>query len=529
MSRRIVRYEPNAILRYCDECGGRFRATELIQGSDRLFRCVQFCFERTMLDVDRAAASVHRQREAPPPPFGQSYDWRYTWPSEVYIYNLIVNQIVKDASMPGGIRQGAAPFPGVSLSMTDAILPFWGPTKCQCAGESLIYLYGIIAQNKRPADWITGATRKLKELADFLLAAQSTNAIFRGAYSPGTDNSISAYTMDEAVAGLGMLRAYQVTGKVEYLNSAKLCARFLTNYIRLDLLTSGYTVSGPASTTRYFYGAVPLYAVYPTGTYSEQMYPSASFAVLEFFHLLNTLAGDSAYGDNAGGNYISSPSTLASVSMAAIRSFWATAQYDYGLLAKVNGFSSVTPYSYWLPTVQGGSGANVWARSGNTVSGQDYSWALRSLYAYEGNSSQVQDVYSYLMGFSPNPAYATSADAYLPSVAESQLGTYNPKIALAYTLNVATRMNQDSIYYPASAGCLAAMADRQNLNAAKQYVGEKAFLDMSNVNSGTTVPAYFPVIGLGFQAYGQSVVSVVDAAMFGNVYRYQQYYGGYTN
>lgn len=508
MSRRIVRYEPGTTLRYCDECGARYRATELVQGSDKLFRCRQFCVERTMIDVDRAAASVHRQREAPPPPFGQNFGLNDTWMSEVNVFELVVNW---------------APEPAVSIALNAPASHDWSATRVHCAGEALVYLYGILSENKRPRAWLTAARTKMRALADYLLSGQNVaDATFAGSYS--YNSALSAvFLFDEARAALGMLRAYQLIGKPEYLASAKACARFLVNYQAIDKLIANYTVAAPGSTSPWLFGAMPQ-LVLLTGAPWQGMYPHTSFGALEFFKELQAVDGDGLYGDNNSGLYTTNPAKLLSLAQTQIRAFWSTAQWDYAVSAAVLGFSSTSLYSLWVPSMAGAP-ASYW--SGNTsYRGQNMAWALRSLQAYEGASAQCLDVFNYFMAYVSNPAFATNLPAYEPAVAESTSGTFNPRYGLSIFMQAATLTPGTPAYIPSTAGNMAALLDKTSLDYAKLHAGETALIDASNGNLGTSVPAYYYTTGLSWQMYGQLSVSVIDAAMFGNVYRYSQFYGG---
>jgi hypothetical protein len=129
------------------------------------------------------------------------------------------------------------------------------------------------------------------------------------------------------------------------------------------------------------------------------------------------------------------------------------------------------------------------------------------------------------MTFTSDPAFAANYAAYEQIVAESNQGTWNPRYGLCEYMSQSTKMNIVAKYLPSSAGCLAPLMDKTSLDYVKQNVGTVAFVDASNLNAGTTVPVFFYYTGLSFQTYGQVALSVIDAAMFGNVYRYAQFYG----
>lgn len=506
MTRRAVQYEPNATLRYCDLCGARYRNTDLIQGTDRLWRCRAFCApEPSMIDVDRAAASAHRQREAPQPPYGQAYGMAESWMTEAAVFNYVTT---------------FAPWPGTGPAMNSVATPPWsihGAGFSVAAGESILYLYAIVTEGKRPLAWRTLATSKIAALADYLVANQSKAVtLIGGSYGALIDAATLGFTymFNEARAALGVLRAYQLTGKRAYLDSVRASARFLVSLQALDKLNLQYTTLYGAG-TRFFYGAWPYFARTNASSGNDLqlgMYASTTFACLEFLTALLAVDGDKTYGDASSGAFASNPAMSLSSSIAAGRAFWSTPQND-AVLGPTLGFSSATPYEAWNPSNFFAGNVNLWT---NQIPGQrngrDVALALRSLYVLEGASAQFTDIYGW-------------------SQAASVAGIFKSGQGVTSRI-VLSPLGPGSFWYPASAGCLAPVMTKPNLDAVKLALTQANFVSAATPELGVSVPALYDLVNLNGDTSptDPSVVpSVVDTAIFGNCFRYGQSYAGVPN
>jgi len=140
---------------------------------------------------------------------------------EADLFNFLVGRSPKDEYNVTASAEGG--------SATDSV---------RSAAWSALYLYDIIAENRRPVRWVTLAKAKLRELADFLLTYQlgsahvdsditatigttGANDLEYGGFvtlvtGSAADIIGSVYSEDVGVGGLALLRAYQVLGDAKY-------------------------------------------------------------------------------------------------------------------------------------------------------------------------------------------------------------------------------------------------------------------------------------------------------------------------
>lgn len=553
---RPTRWEPGTFLRPCDLCGIRFRANELTRSSDGKFRCLRWCAgEMTQLDRDRiSSASRAGLRDAPPAPFGVPYVLKDTYAEEGILFNFLANAPIVDSGWTGGRRSGAAP--GLTfrpLGRNQATQGSWSAT---CAGETMRYLYGLIVENKRPLSWISRAKVKLRELADWVFSIQigfGVNPTFTKSnsarYGAASTTGISTYLIaEQGRLALGVLYAYKVLGDAKYLAQARAFADFLTNQQQGGLPTINFSSSDAAGLTPINYGTWSR-ACNSAGTQMEHVYQPDSLVCLEFLFALYGTVGDEMHGaDVTLGVYTIAPQQLLSVSMSAARAFWSVGAFDAVTGTTVNGLTSSTPREFFnsYPAVKAGgwaTGTGSWeyqdgpSATGTLVTAVNYAVALRALYAYEGYSAQVASLWSWLMAFVSNPAFAptsTSRGQDAPTTL-SLLGTYNPKLALSTLLQVRTSsfaaaaMNGSSVYDWQCAGLLAPIQgarDPGSLDNAKDYVTKGVVFPADYGQGRTHGPDYFMCHGLSGLS-GQiaaAVPNAVDwradkAAMVGQMFR----------
>jgi hypothetical protein len=521
---RPIKFEPGQFLRPCDTCGIRFRANELVRGSDGHFRCRRWCAEQTQLDRDRIAAASDRRREAPPPPYGVPYTFGDAYEQEGILFNFLANQPVVDPGWPGGRRLGAAPGT-VFRPMGWAQLSATTRTAIS-GGETMRYLYQIIVENQRPTSWITRARQKLGELGDWIIRQQDgfginptdtkSNSGSFGSVPLGNRTLLAA---DHGRLGLGQVYAYQILGDAKYLASARAIADFITNLQQGGLLTSNFSSSDAAGTTPVNYGTWSR-SVDFVGISFEHVYQADSLVCLEFLQALMAVTGDELHGADTTlfGTYTQAPQQLLSVSMANARAFWQVGAFDSYTGTTLTGLSSTTPRELFnsYPVVKPGwsPGSGAWefqdgpAATGTLITAVYLAAALRALYSYEGLSANVANVWSWLMGFTSNPAYqpTTTSLSQDEPAALGIAGTYNPKLSLSSLLQVrttggaATAMNGSSVYDFRCAGYLSPIQrvqDPGSLDLAKDFVTKGALVlptDYDNTLSGNGT-TYFMVTG----------------------------------
>jgi hypothetical protein len=362
------------------------------------------------------------------------------------------------------------------------------------------YLYGLIVENKRPSIWISRAKEKLRELADWVFSIQlgfgtgtgntkSTSARFGSASVTGFGTYIIA---EQGRLGLGMLYAYKIFGTSRYLDSARGFADFLTNMQQGGLPSINFSSSDAAGLNPINYGTWTRTSG-SAGTQMEHVYQPDSLVCLEFLFALYGTVGDEMHGgDTTLSVYTVPPQQLLSVSMANARAFWGVGAFDAVIGSGVNGLSTTTPrerFNSFPASKAGGwaAGTGSWeyqdgpSATGTMVTAANYAVALRALYAYEGYSSTVAALWTWLMAFTSNSAFAptSTSRAQDAPTALSLRGTYNPKLTLSTLLLVRTAslaqaaMNGTSVYDWQCSGLLSAIQgarDPGSLDRAKDYV-----------------------------------------------------------
>jgi hypothetical protein len=157
--------------------------------------------------------------------------------SEGAIFNLLC------ADYNGGV----APYPYVDVTNGDGAVV--GTQSVRVAAWSALYLYSVIAEDRRPAIWISLAKTKLRAMADYLLTQQvglgyvssaitaiiattaTTDLEYGGFITMETSPTYllgTVYAEDVSAGGLALLRAYQVLDDPKYqagYRAALMCLR----------------------------------------------------------------------------------------------------------------------------------------------------------------------------------------------------------------------------------------------------------------------------------------------------------------
>ncbi len=536
---RPIRFEPGTTLRTCDVCGWRFRANELVRGTDQKFRCIRWCAEQTQLDRDLISAAANKRREAPPPPFGIPFSFKDDYSQEGVLFNALAA-----ATAPLGI-------------------PARNTTPLATA-ETGRYLYGLIVENKRPNGWILLAKQRLRVIADLVLGFQTTagSTQLRGGIRCDTNFGSTTLSLasaayessTQASLGLVMLYAYLAFGDAKYLVGARAMADFVTN-----LQSGGLCATVPSTSDSG--GANPIaYGCWTRAANSsllfDHVYRPDSLLCLEFLNLLFKTVGDELHGDTTTGSgfWTSPPSQLLSVSIAKGRAFWSVGAADNVTNSTITGLSATTPRlqfnSYPASGKFSATGLGAWEFSDGTPStgtiintnlaynqssqaatAAAIPIALRALYNFEGYSAQVQSVWTWLMGFSSNPAFqpTTTSRALDAPTAVGTLGTYNPKLSLSTVLTVraggaAVAMNGSSAYAWETGGIMSNIQGAKSpidLDNFKDYVtkGVTAPTDYDYGTNGNTYIMLLGRSGLGGQITSNSPILLDSGACIGQAFR----------
>jgi hypothetical protein len=331
------------------------------------------------------------------------------------------------------------------------------------AAWTCIYLYELIAENRRPATMITIARAKLREIADWLLTRQWGAPHLGSVGTYGAEMGWGGYSqfgeqlvttdmtftsIHSIYAGMAMLRAYQIHGDSRYLESARATAWFVRTTQSSGKHALFFTSSDVGGADRMEIPGVVSALVY-TGGFSAQSsaYSLAGGIGLEFLFLYGTIVGDEVIGssDTAGAYSISRAATV-SAALAEMLAFYKTGVMDFVRNGVYTGLSSTTPFLQYSarPDLAGTWTYTTTVDGESAVSGVGFALALRGVRAVEGDTAFVTTIFDWLMTFGSNPANQFAAETPLrmesgTSVKDKQAsikGTYDPTLSWATSLSV---------------------------------------------------------------------------------------------
>ncbi len=458
----------------------------------------------------------------------------------------------------------ATPGPAPAGTVFDNPGPVEVSTGVMGAGWTAIYLYELIAEDARPRKTINQATAALKAIADWLLTrifaypgrpGSSTSASLEwgGFECNGATSGLLRFNLLASVAGgLALLRAYQVFGTPAYLDAARAAIWFVRSMQCGGMLTTGFSSSNSAGTTRIQWGTFAAYVLNVSGTRSmkHQFFPWSLLA-LEFYDAFRSAIGDEVIGSSdTATTFALSRETTISAAIDEAKAFWETPAMDALAGLPVQGFSSATPREFFYSWPVSGGGNGSWnftdgtSAVGTTITGWNYAAGLRGLRAVDGDSSFVTGLFDWLMTFTSNTL--TELPATPPgrsrgysdrTLYATGKGTADPTAAMLEKLQVratgtlaTTKINATTGGYDLGAGGLIA-----GLFAARQAAGFKALKDNFNTPRDKArdgledgIHLYLPVLGkcgLSFQPQPNPAADatirtdVYAAAQAGLVYR----------
>lgn len=499
---RPQEFRPGTFLRTCSLCGIRYRNVDLVRGEDGFWRCKQYCVEMPAITRDKISALSQQRREAPPPPHGIPFDTRETYAQEARLLDFIAADAIGGVSHPGAapnaqinVASGNRTFAN-QQSVYGPIAPTSGNWFGIAYGECSRYLYNLITEGQRPASQIAVAKTRLRAIADTAIGLQAGfgQGASQASYLWGSISTTAdlLFTAVAAQAGLAFIYAYLALGDTKYLLSARAAASFLRNVQSCGAFyATHFTSSDAGGTVRLYTGGLidcPIVAA------TNHVFDSSTLPALEFWNLLLKTDGDQMVGaaTTAGGVFTSAPQQLLSQCIADLRAFVAVGAFDVFSGTTLTGWSATTPREKFNAYP---SGTGSWeyadgnASAGTAISGSNIALALRTLYNYEGYSSQVSSIWTWLMGFDSNAAFQCAANtlatdyacasttlAANPPTPPGGSGNvvapaYDPTLALTTLLTVngnGAPMNGSSLYDWSTTGMLAPIASSQNSTAFRK-------------------------------------------------------------
>jgi hypothetical protein len=397
------------------------------------------------------------------------------------LFNFVAQQITARARYERVIS-GSAPY------ATDIVLTMaW----------SARYLYDLIQQGTRTI-MIAKAKVLLAACADYILSRQygsltgplssatrAGNAFYGGVLESGATSFV---TNDNAASGLALLYAYRILGTGTYIVGARAAASYLRNVQAIGSNGTQHTSLDFAGTSRLYTGAVCSQVSTTSGVdpgqnfYSDHAFYPSGLIALELWNELKTTDGDQSIGATTAVNgFDTTPAQLMSQSIADMRACWANG-IQTATTAVVNGFSTTTPSEFFnaYPALKTGftfSGTGLWefedgsASTGTMITGENFAIALGSLYAYEGQSTQVNAIFDWLATFESNVDFKTPDNTSPSVLARTTTGVYDPTICIASLLQVrdpnasyaAIAQNGSSLYDWGAYGAMARPWAARNL------------------------------------------------------------------
>lgn len=546
-------YRVNSYRRLCDVCG-RPRQIESIRFADGVAICDIHPQYRTAQQLNKINSRLKVPRLIPVPQPKAFAPVDTLTAAEAQIFNFIIKTAPYESA---DITNGAGGTPyGIAMDAAQTAPPLVAPA------EAALYLYSIIAENRRPARWISAAKTKLGALADHLMLYQNgfglhptvkINDLFFGSFDALATNDHTFFTDDTALGGLALLRAYQVLGDQKYLLAAQAAASFLRTLQCGHLCSLSPSSSDAAGASPYASGFF-TFAAKEDGSnvvrFDHSYYPS-SIVGIEFLSALMAVSGDGLYGSTGSSGiaytltFTAVPQALLSTMIADARAFWANGIFDVVAGAKITGLSATTPREFFnsYPTNHGNTlpvGTGSWqfqdgsAATGALITASNWAKGLRSLYAVEGLSATVLAIFDYLQSFASNSAFELPAECNGRLIQSGAKGEYDPSMAPATLLKVrtgsplaATAINGSSFYDWAAAGMLAPIAatrDRAGLTVARDELSlpRQRFAEGNQRDGETLYLGPLGISGLSFQPWTSAtarIQSVTRAAQVGNFYR----------
>lgn len=398
--------------------------------------------------------------------------------------------------------------------------------------ESLRYLATMVEENKRPPEWLETARAAVVQQANALLAFQfgslegwspsaASNTITYGSFSAG--GSVS-FVGESAVAGIGLLKAYSITGQKKYLDAATRTGTFIRNTQRCDRLTPRFTASSSGGSTPLFLGGWPNF-VQATGAFTSTFSVADAVCLWFLSELKDVLGGSTEIGATAGNNVATSTVGTIDTAISEAQTFYLTA--SYASAAPI----STSPKSYLSAFLNVSSGDGAWHLDSSpetNIDGLAFAYGLRGAYEAEGYSSRIAAVVSWLRAFTSNTAFHPSGNETRAALENTNNGTFDPTFAMAETIKVTTQTNGTSEYDLAATGLMAPLtiAAGGSLRAVKdELVRAKRIVSGPRGRDESVTIGPLALMGLTYQVHTQFVdlltVQPNLCALTGEMYRHQ--------
>jgi hypothetical protein len=416
------------------------------------------------------------------------------------------------------------------------------------AAWAAIYTAAIVQEDKAPYKTIALAKAILLQCADWLSTHQregpnsggsSANAVY-GAWTSGGNNRVTIRI--QAAGGVALLRAYQVFGTASYLTAAGAAMSQALLLCRSDAWNGTNGLTAPFTTRLntppgfYLWNVGGTYTVAASSAYCSP----ESLSYLEFFALYQSIAGDLTITNAATGYYTGTISAKVSEMASLLRAFWANP--SPGAAPKI-GLSSATPRDSFDGLTLAWRFSDDVEATGTTITSYLWAYAIRGLYAYEGTSAQVIDLFNFLMASTSNPTYELPAQTEGRVVTgydqfgfySTNRGDYAPATTgmIAFSLKVRETGTLAAVNRNESSSCTAWAT---GLMGAVYAARQGAAVEALKFNASQPVPRAYTTgpreikggrwlmlntfTGLSYQFGGAATLAPIYAASFGLIYRH---------
>lgn len=255
-------YVPRDYRRACDQCGVIWNVSQLSRREDGMYYCPDDNDRWTAREKDRLSAQQAGPRWRQAPTVRAPH-------AEVDTFQAEEGRILDllNASMAGGVA------PYQTFDVTNGSGANANSQTISTSGYVIIYCYGIVTENTRPAHWITNCKSIIKTCADYLITKQfgqasaiAANSNYTAASTAmayggvtinittppagDTHNTATVTSGDTGLALLAWVYAYRVLGDFNYILAARMAATCLRRMQRGDAVTTQYATTTVGGTTR---------------------------------------------------------------------------------------------------------------------------------------------------------------------------------------------------------------------------------------------------------------------------------------
>jgi hypothetical protein len=273
--------------------------------------------------------------------------------------------------------------------------------------------------------------------------------------------------------------------------------------------------------------------------FSHDLYVG-DLVALEFLTAVQAEEGERTYGNTtAVGDFAYATNATPAEMIAAAKLFWTDGVAPIGTTTAVSGISASTPREYYdgYPGMGtwGGSpspGTGTWQYTSSTyITGRNFALGCRGWFAQAGYDTTLAAIYAWLRASTSNATYETATTTSSQQLYALETGTYDPNVALATLIDVATNTNASSRYDLATVGLMAPIQSARDVGSfatAKETVSKPLRFAYHGRDSARFYRASLRgKTGLGYQVQFTETVSsasrrvydVLAAAIIGLAYR----------